>query len=170
MYKRQQIKEIIERVGTNQQIIYNELIKLKLLLKSEMRTKFQHKDLKLFPKNSEVVIWELLDAISARNKKVTVSMINDLCQTESDYPYLSSMLAKQLKLIYWIKSKEVTEMDMRTIFKVHPYTISKLKAINNSFDEKLVKVLYKKLTSLDFNVKQGKIDAKLGLIILFASV
>lgn len=162
--------EIIERVGTNQKIIDNELEKLRLYLASEKRSEFRQEDLNILTKNSEVVIWELLDAISSRKKGLIVKIIDELFQVESDYPYLSTMLAKQLKLIYWMKCSKITEEEMKKEFKVHPYTISKVKRYIHLFDERLIKLIYAKLTSLDFKVKQGRIDAKLGLIMLFAGV
>lgn len=163
-------EEIIEIVGTNQNVLNNELEKLRLYLASEKRTELRIEDLKILTKNSEVVIWELLDAISSRNKQVIVKIIDEIFQAESDYPYLSTMLAKQLKLIYWMKRRDISEEAMKTEFKVHPYTISKVKRHIHLFDERLIKLLFAKLTSLDFKVKQGRIDAKLGLIMLFASV
>lgn len=166
----QSAQEIIERVGTNQKVIDNELEKLRLFLSFNERAELREEDLKIMTKNSEVVIWELLDAISSRDKKLIVKIIDDLFQTESDYSYLSTMLARQLKLMYWMKSRDISEEEMRLDFKVHPYTISKVKRHIHLFDEGLIKLLYAKLTSLDFKVKQGKIDAKLGLIMLFASV
>ncbi len=63
-------QEIIEIVGTNQKVLNNELEKLRLYLASEKRTELRIEDLKILTKNSEVVIWELLDAISSRNKQV----------------------------------------------------------------------------------------------------
>lgn len=163
-------QEIVERVGTNQKIIDNELEKLRLFLASEKRAEVRIEDLDILTKNSEVVIWELMDAISSRNKGVIVKIIDEIFQAESDYPYLSTMLAKQLKLIYWMKCRDISEEEMKTEFKVHPYTISKVKRHIHLFDERLIKLLYAKLTSLDFKVKQGRIDAKLGLIMLFAGV
>ena len=80
------------------------------------------------------------------------------------------MLARQLKLLYWLRSGEVSEDEMKSVFKIHPYTIGGIKRHVYKFEISFIKLLFAKITNLDFKVKQGKINPKLGLIMLISSV
>lgn len=164
------ILKMLGKAGTNEEQVMNEIEKLSLLLKYEGRNELVDLDLEVVSEGErEVVIWDLLDSVTDRNSKKTVELINEIMQTNYDFPYVSTMLAKQLKLLYLLKSRRITEDDLKTKLGIHPFTISKAKNKLYKFEEERLKKLFAKLASLDFSVKQGKIDAKLGLIMLFAS-
>ena len=157
-------------MGTDQLVLSNELDKFELLLKSEKRKKLSDDDLELLTENKETIIWDLLDALTNRDKKSALKHFEGLFQNDKDFSYLSTMLSKQLKLLYWLKSGEISEESMKNDFKIHPYTISGLKRNIHKFDLNFIKLLFAKLTSLDFKVKQGKIEPRLGLVLLISSV
>lgn len=162
--------KILARVGTDQNILNNELDKLVLLVKSEGRKNIVEQDLLILTENKDAVIWDLLDAMTRRDKKTALMILENFYQNDSDFPYISAMLAKQLKMLYWLKSGEVSEEAMKKDFKVHPFTISGLKRNLSRFELPFLKMLFSKLTNLDFKVKQGKIEPKLGLVLLISSV
>ncbi len=163
-------KKIINRVGVDQNTLSNELDKLTLLIHAENRTSIEEKDLLVLTENRDVVIWDFLDALARRDKKTALKILEDIYQKDSDFSYLSVMMAKQLKILYWLKSGDISEEQIKKDFGVHPYTISELKKNMSRFDINLLKLLFSKLTNLDFKVKQGKIEPKLGLILLISSV
>lgn len=163
-------RKILTRVGADQNLLANELDKLVLLVHAENRSDIEEKDLSILTENRDAVIWDLLDALTRRDKKTALMILEDIYQNDSDFPYLSAMLAKQLKVLYWLKSGEISEEAMKKDFKIHPYTISGLKRNLSRFDLPFLKMLFSKLTNLDFKVKQGKIEPKLGLILLISSV
>jgi len=169
-YEKSLRDKILLRVGSNQDNLNNEIEKLRLLLKSENRKDLRIQDLEILTENKEAIIWDFLDALTYRDRKKSLKIFENLYQNESDFPYLSTVLARQLKLLYWIKSQEISEESMKQDFKIHPYTIFGIKRSVNKFDLEFIKLIFSKLTNLDFKVKQGKIDAKLGLIMLIASV
>ncbi|HRN85842.1 MAG TPA: DNA polymerase III subunit delta [Candidatus Dojkabacteria bacterium] len=161
---------IIQKVGVDQQVLSTELDKLILLAKSENRAELTEDDLDILTENKDVIIFQLLDALTNRDKKNALRIFEDLYSNDNDFPYISSMLARQLKLIYWLKSGEVSEDDMKAVFKIHPYTIGGIKRNVYKFELSFIKLLFAKITNLDFKVKQGKMNAKLGLILLISSV
>ncbi len=163
-------KKIISRVGSDQNLLENELQKMTLLISSEGRSKVESKDLEILTENSEAVIWDLMDALTSRDKKRALKILEVIYKTDSDFPYLCAMLSKQIKMLYWLKSGVVSEESMKNDFGVHPYTITVLKRNLSKFQAPFLKVLFSKITNLDFKVKQGKIEPKLGLILLISSV
>lgn len=163
-------RKIINRVGVDQNTLSNELDKLILLIHAENRTSIEENDLLVLTENRDVVIWDFLDALTRRDKKVALKILEDIYQKDTDFSYLSVMMAKQLKILYWLKSGDISEEQIKKDFGVHPYTVSELKKNMSRFDISLLKLLFSKLTNLDFKVKQGKIEPKLGLILLISSV
>lgn len=164
------VEEMINKVGIDQTLLNNEVQKLLLLLKFEKRNKILPEDIDIVSHgNREIIIWDLLDSVTAKDSKKTVKLLDELMQNNNDFPYLSTMLAKQLKILYLLKSRKVSEQDLTSELGIHPFVISKAKNQLWKFDEHRLKMLYAKLTSLDFSVKKGRMDAKLGLIMLFAS-
>ena len=163
-------EQILNKVGSDQQTLSTELDKLVLLAKSENRSEIIVEDLEILTENKDVIIFELLDALTRRDKKNALKIFEDLYNNDNDFPFISSMLAKQLKLLYWMKSREVSEEDMKSIFKIHPYTLGGIKRSVHKFELSFIKLLFAKITNLDFKVKQGKINPKLGLILLISSV
>lgn len=167
---RQFLESMLEKVGPDQLLLNNEVQKLLLLLKFDKRDKIVKKDILIVSQgNKEIIIWDLLDSVTAKDSKKTVKLLDELMQNNNDFPYLSTMLAKQLKILYLLKSRKVSEQDLTSELGIHPFVISKAKNQLWKFDEHRLKMLYAKLTSLDFSVKKGRMDAKLGLIMLFAS-
>lgn len=163
-------RKILARVGTNQNILSNELGKLVLLARAENREHIEEQDLLVLTENKDAVIWDLLDALTGRDKKTALGILDDFYRNDSDFPYISAMLAKQLKMLYWLKSGVVSEEEMKKDFKIHPFVISGLKRNLHKFELPFIKILFSKLTNLDFTVKQGKIEPKLGLVLLISSV
>lgn len=163
-------QKILERVGIDQIVLNSELDKLILLLQSDKRNTLEENDLLILTENKEFIIWDLLNAMVNRDRKKTLELLDGFYQNDSDFSYLVIMLAKQLKLLFWLKSKLVSEEVMKKEFKVHPFTILSLKRSLNKFELSFIKLLFSKLTNLDFKVKQGKIEPNLGLVLLISSV
>jgi len=161
-------EQIVNKVGTDQQTLSTELNKLVLLARSENREELISEDLEILTENKDVIIFQLLDALTIRDKKNALRIFEDLYN--DDFPYIISMIAKQLKMIYWMKSGEVSEDDMKSVFRIHPYTMGGIKRNVHKFELSFIKLLFAKITNLDFKVKQGKMNAKLGLILLISSV
>ena len=79
------------------------------------------------------------------------------------------MLARNLRLVLLTKFLLRKGNDYRAIsseLSIPPFTTpSLIKTAENSSDEKL-KMLYTKLSNLDYQIKTGKIDANLGISLI----
>jgi DNA polymerase-3 subunit delta len=161
---------IIMKAGTDQFLLENELGKLKLLLDSEKRKEILADDLELVSaQENGGNIWELMDAISARDRRQMLSEVNQLLTDQRDYSYLVTMITRQLKLLYLIKNPQIPEQLISKSFGYHPYVISKAKREQHRFTTKLIITLYNKLAGLDLAIKEGKMEARLGLNLLLSS-
>ena len=117
----------------------------------------------------EMDIWKLIDHLNANDKANSLKVIENLTVQNNDPNYILAMLARNLRLITQTKYLVKQGKDSRSIasiLRLPPFTVpSLIKASNNQTDEK-IKRLYEKFTNLDYQIKTGKIDGKLGLTLL----
>ncbi len=166
-----QADKIIMRAGTDQFILESELTKLQLLLKSYQRTELTDTDLEIISKaDIEGDMFGLMDAVSSRNKVLMLKQVNRLMQEQRDFSYLITMLARQIKLLYLLKNPEIDSTKISSEFKFHPYVVSKAKSQLFRFELKQLSVLFSKLAGLDLAIKEGKIEPRLGLNLLVATL
>jgi DNA polymerase-3 subunit delta len=166
-----QADKIIMRAGTDQYVLESELVKLQLLLESYGRTDVIDADLEIISKaDLEGDIWGLLDAVSGRNKVQMLRQLNRLLQEQRDFSYLITMLARQIKLLYLLKNPEIDSGKVSSEFKFHPYVVSKAKSQLFRFELKQLSTLFSKLAGLDLAIKEGKIEPRLGLNLLVATL
>lgn len=162
--------KVIDRVGTDQEFLFSELTKLKLYLNSEKRVQVKEEDIGILSSmNQEGDIWELLGALSMRDKKKALEICELFLKNPNQFPYLIAMLAKQLKLLILLK-ENISVNELSSELKIHPYTISKGQRYLHRFEKSHVKMLFRKLADLDFAIKQGKIEPKLGLNLFLATI
>jgi len=168
---RMQAEAIIAKAGTDQFILSSEMEKLSLLLKAVKRSKLETKDLGLVSKTDlSGDVWQLVDSLTSRDRKKVLFELNRLLREQRDYSYVISMLARQLKLLYLLKREDVPEAAISKSFGFHPYVISKAKRELHKFSRELLSRLFAKLAGLDLAIKEGKIEPRLGLNLLLASI
>lgn len=161
---------LLQKAGTDQFLLESEITKLALLLKQEGRSEISIDDLAVVSaSNQEGNIWALLDALSARDKVRVLREVNELLREQRDAIMIIAMLAKHFKLLFLLNNG-VANAELTGKLKFHPFTISKAASKARMFDVQLIKALYNKLTNLDFAIKQGKIDAHLGLSMFLAAI
>ncbi|MEI7579217.1 MAG: hypothetical protein WCJ58_04220 [bacterium] len=165
------IFKIIEKVGPWQEVLIQEIEKITLYLKSQAREIFELKDLEIISAtDQEREVWSLLDALAARDRQKALQELKYLLKTQSDYPFIVSMLARQLKILFLLLSKEISRNDLTERLKLHPFVLSKASKYLYKFDVKKIKFLFSKIVDLDFAVKQGRIEPIIGLNLFIASI
>lgn len=162
---------ILNRCGINQFILDSEVEKLSIKLKAEKRNTLSTADLDLVTLyEPDVMVWELTDAICSRNKIKALTLIDKMLQEPKDTLIVFSAVLKQFKLLYVTKKYPQDADKVKKIFAIKDYPFSKLVRYSYSFTEKQLQTLFSKLVNLDFSIKQGKIDSKLGLDMLIATL
>lgn len=163
------VDKVIQKVGIDQYQLEQEISKLGLFVRSHNRTKLQEEDFDVLTSNArEVEIWAFLDAVSSRDKKQIIELFEELYTKKEDFPYLSAMLIRQLKILYLLISPKISERELTEVLGMHPYTLKNAKKYINKFNLPFIVLFMEKLTNLDYQVKQGKIDPKLGLTLLLS--
>jgi DNA polymerase-3 subunit delta len=164
------INELLLKLPLDKYAILNELHKIIELVRSQKRKEVMASDLEMIVINEiESQIWDLTEAISKKDKKKSLQLLNKIFKRNEDFPLIVGALANQLELLYLIKLN-LPASELTSKFKIHPFVLEKNKYFVRDFEFAQLKILFSKLANLDYNIKQGKIDAKLGLNLLITTL
>jgi DNA polymerase-3 subunit delta len=158
------LTELIERTDGDIMLINNELEKL-MLYQTDKNISYNTVKL-LVSRNLEDNIFNLLNAFVANDKKTLFQIYEDFMTLNEDEMRIISAISNKLEEILYTKmlvNRRMSKDDIATYFKVKPgrayYMIEAAKKINDN----TIKNLIERITKLDFDIKSGKIDKKLGL-------
>src|SRR6056297_493058 len=119
-------------------------------------------------------IFQLTDAISARDKKKVLQLIKDQLNSGAGEMYLQAMLVRQFR-IFWqileLKKSGIDQPDQMAVrLGLHPFVVKKSRQYVNNFDLPKIKKIYHQLQALEINMKTGNVDFELLLAVLVADL
>lgn len=142
----------------------NNLLKLKLLEKG-----ITEEDIKEFSPNTlEEDIWKLLDEINSQDGKPLL-ILENLFSHDIDPHFIISMILRNVRLLTMTKfllEQKYQYSQMASILKIPPFTLSPLVNATSNYSIERIKTIYEKLSSLDYEIKVGRMEPKLGLTLL----
>jgi len=165
-----QADQVINLAGSNQFLLASELQKLALLLKSEQRDALTSEDMSFISVYSDADIWQFLNAVAARNRNKILEYFQDLVTQGNDVQYLIAMLARHLKTLFIALQHPYLETRILMELGINQFFFKSTAYYAKKFNVRQVKLLFSKLTSLDFAIKQGKIDPLLGANLFLATI
>jgi len=142
--------------------IFNELEKLKIYKHDEK--KIREEDLeKIFSSSIvDINIFNLLDAVSERNKKNIFKLLEQYNLDNNNYDEIFYQILSQLKKIFIIKSFLQANPDCRDNlsikFNLHPYIIKKLIPNIHKFSCEELKILLLEFFKSDQKIKTGQLQ------------
>ena len=120
----------------------------------------------LVSRNLDDNIFNLLNAFIANDKKSLFQIYEDFMTLNEDEMRIISAISNKLEEILYTKvlvKQRKSKDEIAAYFKVKPgrayYMIDAAKKISDN----TIKSLIERITNLDFDIKSGKIDKKLGL-------
>ena len=147
---------LVERVGTNQQLLDNEL---KKLLAYDLKVTKQSIDLLTEP-TLRSTVFQLLDAAFTGNAKLMLKLYMEQRASKVEPQQIISMLAWQLHILAVIKaSGERSDDQIAGDAKINPFVVRKSRQIARSITTAKLKSLIHKLAQLDMQMKTTSIDA-----------
>lgn len=153
----------VDFVGKNVDILISEI--QKMIIYKQNDNKIDINDINLISsKGFKDNIFDLTDAIMKRDFKKIFECYNDLVKTGEDEIKIIALLSAQFALILSSKilsNKGKTNIQIAEDLNVHPYRV-KL-ALETNFLISELKQIIKQLHNLDFKIKSGKIDKRIGL-------
>lgn len=159
------IKYLIDRVGDNLSLLYQESEKLKLYKIDDKKIDISDIENNT-TKSYDLDIFHLIENIIVKNKEKALESYYELLKNGEEPIKIIILLSNQFRLIYQSKKlymKGYSESNIAQKLNVHPYAIKKALEKTHSFNEKtLLRYLYD-LSILDSNIKSGKTDSSIGL-------
>lgn len=162
------VLELIERTDGDMMSITNELEKLKLYHNDKNITYNTVKI--LVSRNLEDNIYNLLNAFVANDKKTLFAIYEDFMTLNEDEMRIISAIMNKLEEILYTKmliSEGASKEAIASYFKVKPGRAYYMMEAAKKMSNKSIQSLIERVTELDYNIKSGKIDKKLGLQLFF---
>lgn len=147
----------------------NNILKLKLLGKEIINKE----DIQFILQDTlEQDIWRLLDEMNNKDGKPLVILEKILTQ-KVDPKYILPMIIRNIRLITQAKyliSNNYNFSQIASVLKIPPFTVSPIVQTSNRYDWDKIKSKYEKLSNLDYEIKVGRIDSKLGLTLFCTTI
>jgi len=159
---------LAQRSNYDLQRLQNNINKIKLI---EDKTVTAESIENIVANTLEEDIWKLLDEMNSSEGN-PISTLEQIFAQEIDPHYILPMIARNIRLITLTKyliSKQNTYSQIASKLKIPPFTVKPLINATNKYDWKSIKSKYEKLSSLDYKIKTGQIEPKLGLT-LFCTI
>lgn len=172
---REALEKLISWVGNDLWRMENEISKLSLL----GVTLIQEKDVNaLLRPKLEINIFKIVDAVSSKNKKLALKMVQEYQDQGESVEYLFSMILWQMRNIVQVKFSKFNienpdfkrKENIARELKIHPYVAEKSIILAKKFGKEEIKKVYQKLLEVDYKIKTGKIDSKTALILFVSEI
>ena len=155
---------LIDRVGNNLEIMYQEVEKIKNYKGDDK--KITREDIfNLTTKNIDIDIFNFIDSLINKNKN-SIETYNEMLKNGEEPIKVLVILANQFRIMYQAKElykKGYSGNDIASMIGIHPYRIKlALEKCRNYPSEELLTYL-SRLADLDYDIKVGNIEASLGL-------
>lgn len=153
----------VSYVGKNIDIIISEINKMKIYKDDDKLITIDDIN-SISSKGFNDNVFDLTDAIMKKDFDKIFGVYNDLITIGEDEIKILSLISNQFILVYQCKLLDESNCDQKAIanlLNVHPYRV-KL-ALETDYMTYELKNIIKKLHDLDFKIKSGNIDKKVGL-------
>ncbi len=127
----------------------------------------------MVPGSYDENIFGLTDAISAKNRKMAISLLEEQYAAGLSDEYLLTMLIRQFKILLQIREAldaNTNPADIASRLKVHPYVAKKGAQQARNFSAPVLKDYLNRLVYLDFSNKTGRGDIKTELSLLISAL
>ena len=127
----------------------------------------------MVPGSDDENIFGLTDAISTKNKKSAISLLEKQYAAGLSDEYILTMLTRQFKILLQIRAALDAHMnpdDLAGRLKIHPYVAKKGMLQARNFSALVLKNYLNRLIRLDFLNKTGRGDVKTELSLLISEL
>lgn len=155
---------IIENVSNDKWIIESELNKLDLL---EIKNPSPNDIKEILGLTVKGDIWKFIDFVGNRNKKNALSEFLKITSYEDNCQLIISLLQREFRIMSQIIIGGETSA---TKLGIPPFIVSKTLAKARNFKKSEIKTFITRLFNLDYAIKKGEIDDKIGLTLLLLTL
>ncbi len=154
-----------KKVGNHLELLEQEAEKLKM-------ASFQEKTITteliqdITIQTIDLDIFGLIEAIVLKQKEKAMMMLDEMIKRGEEPLMILIMLANQFRIIYQAKElyqKGYTEKNIASMLSIHPFRIKKALEKGRMFSSEILLSYIKQLAELDYQIKNGGINKRLGL-------
>lgn len=154
-----------KKVGNHLELLEQEAEKLKM-------ASFQEKTIAteliqdITIQTIDLDIFGLIEAIVLKQKEKAMMMLDEMIKRGEEPLMILIMLANQFRIIYQAKElyqKGYTEKNIASMLSIHPFRIKKALEKGRMFSSEILLSYIKQLAELDYQIKNGGINKRLGL-------
>ena len=166
------VELLINRVGNNLEIIYQEIEKLKIY---KIDDKFITKQdiLDLTTEIIDIDIFKFIEDIITKNKKDAIKTYKELLKLNEEPIKIIALLASKFRLMYQastLTKKGYTEEQISEILGVHKYPVHLAIVSGYKYNPKILLKYLSDLADLDIGIKTGEKDKGLALELFILSL
>lgn len=166
------IELLINRVGNNLDLIYQEIEKLKIY-KIEDKNINKQDILDLTTEVIDIDIFKFVDDIINKNKKEAIKTYKELLKLNEEPIKIIALIASKFRLMYQastLAKKGYTEEQISEILGVHKYPVHLSIIAGYKYNPKILLKYLNDLAELDIGIKTGEKDKELAFELFILSL
>lgn len=163
--------ELALRLGNDLHVLTNTLDQL-LAYKGKQEINLDDLD-HFAPVKLEADIFQLVDALSRKERKAALKFIQDQVALGAEELYLLAMITYAFRNLIVVKDLEnrgLSRQELVSASRLHPFVVQKTLSCASRFSLEELKKIYLKLMDLDIKIKTGSITPNFGLEMLIFGV
>ena len=166
------IELLINRVGSNLDLIYQEAEKLKIY-KIDDKFIINEDVVELTTEIIDIDIFKFVDDIINRNKKEAIKTYKELLKLNEEPIKIIALIASKFRLMYqacMLAKKGYTEDQISEILDVHKYPVHLAIVAGYKYNPKILLKYLNDLADLDIDIKTAEKDKELALELFILSL
>jgi DNA polymerase III delta subunit len=165
------VHEILFRYGSNEFIVESELNKLQAYLEVKKRNEVRTADIEILSEGMVQDNWKFIELFFSKNKKEAIDYLRNANIEIDSQKMLLGGISSTLRNVYLnqIYSKDKLSYISGKL-GIHPFVLSKSASYARNFSTQRLEKLYEQLANFDYSLNLGRIDFKLGMILLIMSL
>ncbi len=156
------VRKLIALAGNDSWTLANEIEKLANYATGAGRNRINEDDItRLISPKISLNIFNLVDAIAAKNKISSLELLYREMATDRDPQYILSMISYQFRNLMLLKSLSLKKLPLSSIISksgLHPFVARKISSSSDKFSEETLKRIFERLVELDVDSKNGTIN------------
>ncbi len=147
------VSQLIESCCNYYSLIKNELDKLAFCDDENISTKTIDS---LVCKQTEYTVFELTDALSRKDGKKAVELLNLMDKDTKTF----SLILNHFRRLFFASISDLTDRELSELLGVKEYAITKARSIAKNFSKLQLKNIYGMLNDVDFYIKNGQMQVE----------
>lgn len=166
LLERDAAEALVGRVGFDRWQLLNELKKMALVFPVITRA---HVEQHVVAGTVTDSVFLLSDALMKGQENIVMKTVENLLTSGESELRLLALIAYQLRLLLVIQAGVKDRLSANEIaqrYSLNPYPVQKNMSVATRYNKDRLLDMYVRIMATDFAIKQGKVDAKTGLIML----